>query len=64
MAALVYTLVENCKRNGLDPYCYIEEVLGLLPQGDPTAEEVAHLTPARLAAARREAKRAAKSKPA
>lgn len=59
VAALVYTLVENCKRNGLDPYCYLEDVLGLLPEGAPTAEDVAHLTPARLAAAKREAARTA-----
>ena len=52
VAALIYTLVENCKRNGLDPYAYLVEVLALLPEGDPTAEEVAHLTPARLAAAK------------
>lgn len=56
-AALIYTLVENCKRNGLDPYAYLREVLGRLPAGDPTPAEVAHLTPARLAAAKRAAAR-------
>jgi len=41
-----YTLVENCKRHGLDPYVYLKDVLTRLPAGDPTAAEVAHLTPA------------------
>ena len=51
-AAVLYTLVENCKRHGLDPYRYFKKVLTELPPGEPTVEEVAHLTPARLANAK------------
>lgn len=57
VAALFYTLVENCKRHGLDPYRYLVDVLNDMPQGEQAAEDVAHLTPARLAAATRTAKR-------
>ena len=52
-AAVMYTLIENCKRQGLDPYRYLVDVLTLLPEGEPSVEEVAHLTPASMAEARR-----------
>jgi hypothetical protein len=48
-AAVIDTLVENCKRHGLDPCACLKDVLTRLPQGELTAEEVAHLTPARTA---------------
>jgi len=51
-AAVIYTLVENCKRHGLDPYRYLKQMLAELPAGEPTVEEVAHLTPAAFANAR------------
>ena len=53
-AAVIYTLVENCKRYGLDPYQYLVDVLEALPRDreDLTVEEVAHLTPARMANAK------------
>jgi transposase len=56
-AAVIYTLVENCKRHGLDPYAYLKDVLTRLPQGEFTAEDVAHLTPARIAGVRRQPRR-------
>ena len=48
-AAVMYTLIENCRRHGLDPSGYLEKVLAKLPVGDLEPEEVAHLTPARVA---------------
>ena len=47
--ALLYTLIENCKRRGLDPESYLAEVIKRLP-GDPTPVQAAELTPARIAA--------------
>jgi transposase len=55
--AMMYTLVENCKRHGLDPYGYLRDVLTELPEGEPGVEEVAHLTPASIAGARRRSDR-------
>jgi hypothetical protein len=52
-AAVMYTLVENCKRHGLDPYAYLRDVLTALPEGDFDVEQVAHLTPARVAGVKR-----------
>ena len=57
VAAVIYTLVENCKRHGLDPYAYLKDVLTRLPQGEFTAEDVAHLTPASVAGVRRQPRR-------
>ena len=48
--ALLYTLIENCKLNGLDPELYLEEVIRVLP-ANPTREQAAALTPRRYAAA-------------
>ena len=56
-AAVIYTLVENCKRHGLDPYAYLKDVLTRLPAGDPTPAEVAHLTPASMAGVKRHSRR-------
>jgi len=47
--ALLYTLIENCKLQGLDPERYLEDVIRALP-AEPTAEEAAALTPRRYAA--------------
>ena len=47
--ALLYTLIENCKARGLDPERYLAEVIERLP-ADPTPEQAAALTPARIAA--------------
>ncbi len=52
-AAVIYTLVENCRRHGIPVEEYLRELLTRLPgQTDP--EVIASLTPARMAAARRE----------
>ena len=29
--AILYTLIENCRRHGLDPYAYLRDVLAKLP---------------------------------
>jgi transposase len=50
--ALFYTLMANCKIQGLDPEMYLTEVLKRLPH-DATPEQAAELTPARFAAALR-----------
>ncbi len=60
-AAVMYTLVENCKRHGLDPFSYLKDVLTDLPKGEPGVEEVAHLTPASIAGARRRTDRSSVS---
>ena len=48
--ALFYTLMANCKTNGLDPEIYLTEVLKRLPH-NATPAQAAELTPARFAAA-------------
>ncbi len=50
--ALIYTLLANCRAQGLDPEDYLTEVLRRLPH-DPTPEQAAALTPARIAVERR-----------
>ena len=46
--ALLYTLIENCRLRDLDPELYLAEAIGRLP-ANPTPEQAAALTPARLA---------------
>ena len=50
--ALIYTLLANCRAQGIDPEDYLVEVLKRLPH-NATLEEASALTPARLAAERR-----------
>ena len=50
--ALFYTLLANCRAQGLDPEDYLVEVIKRLPH-NATPEEAAVLTPARIAAERR-----------
>ena len=50
--ALFYTLMANCKTQGLNPEIYLTEVIKRLPHNASTAQ-AAELTPARFAAARR-----------
>jgi hypothetical protein len=52
--ALIYTLLANCRAQDLDPEDYLVEVIKRLPH-DATPEQAATLTPARIAAARRDA---------
>lgn len=47
-SALLYTLVANCKAVGIDPEWYLAEAIRRLRPGT-TREEIAGLTPARLA---------------
>lgn len=49
--ALIYTLLANCRAQGLDPEDYLVEVIKRLPH-DATPEQAAALTPARIAAER------------
>jgi len=58
ISACIYTLVENCKREGLNPEAYLKEVLSHLPS-NPTSEEAAALTPSKIAAASRHIKKTA-----
>jgi hypothetical protein len=52
--ALIYTLLANCRAQGLDPEAYLVEVIKRLPPA-ATPEQAAALTPARIAAERRPA---------
>jgi transposase len=42
-SAVIYTLIENCKRHGVEPYTYLKDVLERLPA--TTNQEVGQLTP-------------------
>lgn len=55
-AAIIYTLLENCKRQGVNPQEYLVDVLTRLPE--MTNQQTHELTPAAWAAARRKAKAA------
>lgn len=43
-AAIIYTLVESCRRRGLDPYAYLKDVLTRLP--NMTNHQIPEVTPA------------------
>ena len=58
ISACIYTLVENCKRQGLNPEAYIKEVLSHLPD-NPAPAEAADLTPCKIAAASRHSSKSA-----
>jgi transposase len=42
-SAVMYTLIENCRLHGINPYAYLKDVLERLPS--TTNQEVAQLTP-------------------
>jgi transposase len=42
-SAIIYTLIENCRRRGLDPFAYLREVLTRLP--NMTNRQVPDVTP-------------------
>jgi hypothetical protein len=42
-SAVVYTLIENCRMHGVEPYTYLKDVLERLPRA--TNQQVAQLTP-------------------
>ncbi len=48
--AILYTVIESCRRRGLDPYAYLRDVLTRLPS--LTNHQVADITPAACAAKR------------
>ena len=43
-SAIIYTLIESCRRRGLDPYSYLREVLTRLP--NMTNHQIQEVTPA------------------
>jgi transposase len=49
--AVLYTLTQTCRRHGIDPFAYLQDVLARLPKGD--FQELADLFPHRWAAAQR-----------
>ena len=48
---MLYTLTQTCRRHGIDPFAYLQDVLTRLPKGD--FQELADLFPYRWAAAQR-----------
>ena len=42
-SAVIYTLIENCRMHGVEPYTYLKDVLERLPT--MTNQQVAQLTP-------------------
>ena len=50
--AAVFTLIQNCRLHGLDPYAYLKDVLEKLPT--TTNQQVAELTPLKWKTARAE----------
>jgi transposase len=49
--AVLYTLTQTCRRHGIDPFAYMQDVLTRLPKGD--FQELADLFPHRWAEAHR-----------
>jgi transposase len=48
-AAIIYTLIESCRRRGIDPYAYLKDVLTRLPK--MTNHQIPEVTPAAWAKA-------------
>ena len=55
-SAILYTLLENCKRQGINPREYLHDVLSRLPS--MTNQQTRSLTPRNWLAARRKAQAA------
>ena len=53
--AILYTIVENCRRRGIDPYAYLRDVLTKLPT--MTNRQIKDVTPEAYAKALREKQR-------
>jgi transposase len=49
-SAILYTVIESCRRRGLDPYAYLRDVLTRLPA--LTNRQVPEITPANWARSR------------
>jgi hypothetical protein len=50
-SAIIYTLIESCRRRGIDPYAYLRDVLTRLP--NMTNRQIPEVTPEAWAKARR-----------
>ena len=48
---MLYTLTQSCRRHGIDPFAYLQDVLRRLPLGE--FQQLADLFPNRWAAAQR-----------
>ena len=57
--AILYTVIESCRRREIDPYAYLRDVFTRLPR--MTTRQWAEVTPAAWAKARRNAARSAAS---
>jgi hypothetical protein len=56
-SAIIYTIIESCRRRGLDPYAYLREVLTRLPH--MTNRQVPEVTPEAWSKTRRSMERQA-----
>ena len=43
-SAIIYSIVESCRRRGIDPHAYLTDILERIPNA--TNKEVSQLTPA------------------
>ena len=50
-SAIIYTVIESCRRRGLDPYAYLRDVLTRLP--NMTNHQIPEVTPAAWAKPKR-----------
>jgi transposase len=57
--AIIYTVIESCRRRGIDPYAYLKDVLTRLPK--MTNHQIPEVTPATWAKARLQLQRQAAS---
>jgi hypothetical protein len=48
--AIIYSIVESCRRRGIDPYAYLKDVLTRLPK--MTNHQIPEITPEAWAKAR------------
>ena len=56
-SAIIYTIIECCRRRGIDPYTYLRDVLTRLPH--MTNHQVPEVTPEAWAKAHQSVRRAA-----
>mgnify|MGYP001160249895 FL=1 len=56
-SAIIYSIVESCRRRGIDPHAYLADVLERIPSA--TNKEVSQLTPAAWAAEKQDQHQAA-----
>ena len=57
--AIIYTVIESCRRRGIDPYAYLKDVLTRLPKMNN--HQVHEVTPEAWAAVRLQLQRQAAS---